>query len=34
TNGEPAGLVKQFVDFTLGPDGQNIVSSAGFVPIR
>jgi phosphate transport system substrate-binding protein len=34
TNGEPAGLVKQFVDFTLGPDGQSIVSSAGFVPIR
>ena len=34
TNGEPANLVKQFVDFTLGPDGQNIVSSAGFVPIR
>jgi phosphate transport system substrate-binding protein len=34
TNGEPAGLVKQFVDFTLGADGQKIVSSAGFVPIR
>jgi len=34
TNGEPAGLVKQFVDFTLGPEGQRIVGSAGFVPIR
>jgi phosphate transport system substrate-binding protein len=34
TNGEPAGLVKQFVDFTLGPDGQKIVANVGFVPIK
>lgn len=34
TNGEPAGLVKAFVDFTLGPEGQKIANSAGFVPIR
>ena len=34
TNGEPAGLVKQFVDFTLSPDGQKIVANVGFVPIK
>jgi phosphate transport system substrate-binding protein len=34
TNGEPAGLVKEFVDFTLGPDGQKIVANVGFVPIK
>jgi phosphate transport system substrate-binding protein len=34
TNGEPAGLVKQFVDFTLSPDGQKIVANVGFVPIE
>jgi phosphate transport system substrate-binding protein len=33
TNGEPAGLVKAFVDFTLSPVGQKIVADAGFVPI-
>src|SRR6202165_803230 len=33
TNGEPAGLVKQFVDFTLSPAGQKIVAQVGFVPI-
>src|SRR6266404_3909656 len=31
TNGEPTGLAKQFVDFTLGPDGQKIVANVGFV---
>ena len=34
TNGDPAGLVKQFVDFTLSPAGQKVVSQVGFVPIR
>jgi phosphate transport system substrate-binding protein len=34
TNGEPAGLVKEFVDFTLSPAGQKIVGSVGFVPIK
>jgi phosphate transport system substrate-binding protein len=34
TNGEPAGLAKQFVDFTLSPDGQKIVANVGFVPIK
>src|SRR5438477_2825242 len=33
TNGEPGGLAKQFVDFTIGAAGQRIVAQVGFVPI-
>ena len=34
TNGEPAGVARQFVDFTLSPAGQKIVDRVGFVPIK
>jgi phosphate transport system substrate-binding protein len=34
TNGEPSGLAKQFLDFTIGPGGQRIVAQVGFVPIK
>jgi phosphate transport system substrate-binding protein len=34
TNGDPAGLVKAFVEFTLSAAGQKIVAGAGFVPIQ
>jgi len=34
TNGEPSGLAKQFVDFTVGSGGQKIVAQVGFVPIK
>lgn len=34
TDGEPSGLAKEFVDFTLSPDGQKIVEQVGFVPIK
>lgn len=34
TNGEPSGLAKEFLDFTVGPVGQKIVSQVGFVPIK
>ncbi len=34
TNGEPSGLARQFVDFTLSAAGQKIVAQVGFVPIR
>jgi phosphate transport system substrate-binding protein len=34
TNGEPTGLVKEFIDFTIGPAGQKIVEQVGFVPIK
>jgi phosphate transport system substrate-binding protein len=34
TDGAPSGVVKDFVDFTIGPDGQKIVEEVGFVPIK
>jgi phosphate transport system substrate-binding protein len=34
TNGDPTGLAKQFIDFTIGPAGQKIVDSVGFVGIN
>jgi len=34
TNAEPTGVVKEFIDFTVGPDGQKIVEQVGFVPIK
>jgi phosphate transport system substrate-binding protein len=33
TNGEPGGLAKQFLDFTISGAGQKIVQPVGFVPI-
>ncbi|HAJ57306.1 MAG TPA: hypothetical protein DCL35_06000 [Candidatus Omnitrophica bacterium] len=33
TKGEPEGLVKKFIDYTLCPEGQNIVLETDFVPI-
>jgi phosphate transport system substrate-binding protein len=33
TNGEPGGLAKQFLDFTISAAGQKIAASVGFVPI-
>ena len=34
TNGQPTGVVKEFIDFTVGPEGQKIVEQVGFVPIK
>jgi len=34
TNGEPSGVAKEFLDFTIGPAGQKIVGQIGFVPIK
>ncbi len=34
TNGEPAGQVKEFIDFTVSDAGQKIVEQVGFVPIH
>src|SRR5256884_7710593 len=34
TNGEPGGVAKTFVDFTLSSVGQKIVTQVGFVPIK
>ncbi len=33
TNGNPTGLVKKFIDFCLGPEGQRIVQETGYVAI-
>jgi phosphate transport system substrate-binding protein len=34
TNGEPGGLAKEFLDFTISAPGQKIVAQVGFVPIK
>jgi phosphate transport system substrate-binding protein len=34
TNGDPTGLAKTFVEFTLSPAGQKIAAEVGFVPIK
>lgn len=34
TNGEATGLKKEFVDFVLSDQGQNIANGAGFVPLK
>ena len=34
TRGNPTGIVKEFIDFILSPDGQAIVKKLDFVPIR
>jgi phosphate transport system substrate-binding protein len=34
TNGDPAGLAKAFVEFTLSPGGQKIAENVGFVPVK
>ena len=34
TNGEPSGVAKEFLDFTIGPAGQRIAAQVGFVPIK
>lgn len=33
TNGEPQGLIKKFVDFTLSKEGQELVRATDFVPV-
>ncbi|MBI5841578.1 MAG: phosphate ABC transporter substrate-binding protein [Chloroflexi bacterium] len=34
TNGEPAGIVKEYLDWILSPEAQEIVAELGFVPIK
>ena len=34
TDGEPQGIVKLFIDFALGPVGQQQFTDSGFVPVR
>ncbi len=32
TNGEPKGLVKDFIDWILAAEGQKVVADVGYVP--
>ncbi len=34
TNGDPTGIVKQYLDWILSPEAQQIVADLGFVPIK
>jgi len=34
TNGEPEGVSKAFIDYTLSPKGQKIVEQVGFVSVK
>lgn len=34
TNGEPAGVVKKFIDYCLSPEGQARVLDVGYVPLQ
>jgi len=34
TSNEPSGLVKEFIDYCLGPDGQEIVRDTGYVSVQ
>lgn len=34
TNGEPSGVIKAYLDWILGPEGQNIVVELDFVPLK
>ena len=34
TNGEPSGLISQFIEFVLSPEGQNVVEETGYVKVR
>jgi len=34
TNGKPSGLAKKFLDFVMSKEGQLIVASSGFVPLK
>lgn len=33
TSGEPTGIIKEYLDWIKGPEGQDIVSREGFVPL-
>ena len=34
TNGEPKGIVKDFIDYALSEEGQKVVVETAFVPIK
>lgn len=34
TNGAPSGMIKDYIDWIVGPEGQAIVAELGFVPLK
>jgi len=34
TDGEPTGVIKDFIDYCLSPQGQEKVSEVGYVPLH
>jgi phosphate transport system substrate-binding protein len=34
TNGKPKGVVKDFIDFILSEEGQELVETAGYVGLK
>jgi phosphate transport system substrate-binding protein len=34
TVGEPMGVVKEFLNFVVSPEGQKIVSESGYIPVH
>ena len=34
TNGEPSGLAKEFINFILSDQGQKVVSTVGYIPLK
>jgi phosphate transport system substrate-binding protein len=34
TNGQPDGLLKEYLDWILAPEAQQIVADLGFVPVN
>jgi phosphate transport system substrate-binding protein len=34
TNGEPKGVIKAFIDYCLSPEGQQMVTDVGYVPLE
>jgi phosphate transport system substrate-binding protein len=34
TRGEPTGVIKEYLDWVLGPEAQKIVADLGFVPVK
>lgn len=34
TKGEPKGIIKEYMDFTLGPEGQGLVAAEGYIPLK
>ena len=32
--GEPAGAIKEYLDWILSPEGQNVVLELGYVPVK